>query len=202
MTKVTSRTARRVATRERLYEAAVAEFRRTGVSGADVGSIVAEAAVAHGTFFFHFPSKEHVVAELGRREERRMAAELDRFLNARHELEATLVEVVRMTVALERRLGPLLFKDMLALYFSPNRKELQPWSDHPVITRVIQEFDVAQRDGRFRKDVESSDVAMIFLLGLYALLLTQDRNAERTRVLEEYVSTVLRGLSSGVRSIT
>ena len=89
--------------------------------------------MAHGTFFFHFPSKEHVVAELGQREERRMAAELDRFLNARHELEATLVEVVRMTVALERRLGPLLFKDMLALYFSPNRKELQPWSDHPVI---------------------------------------------------------------------
>ena len=65
MTKVTSRTAQRVATRERLYEAAVAEFKRTGVSGADVGSIVAEAAVAHGTFFFHFPSKEHVVAELG-----------------------------------------------------------------------------------------------------------------------------------------
>jgi TetR/AcrR family transcriptional repressor of uid operon len=201
VTKVTSRTVQRVATRERLYVAAVAEFKRTGVSGADLGSIVAEAAVAHGTFFFHFPSKEHVVAELGQREEHRMAAELDRFLSAHRDLEATLVEVVRMAVSLERRLGPLLFKDMLALYFAPHRKELQPWSDHPVITRVIQEFDVAQRDGRFRKDVESSDIAMIFLLGLYALLLTQDRNAERTRVLEEYVSTLLRGLSSEVRSI-
>jgi AcrR family transcriptional regulator len=202
VTKVTSRTAQRVATRERLYEAAIAEFKRTGVSGADVGSIVAEASVAHGTFFFHFPSKEHVLAELGQREERRMAAELDRFLNARHELQATLFEVVRMTVSLERRLGPLLFKDMLALYFAPHRKELQPWSDHPVITRVIQEFDIAQRDGWFRKDVESSDIAMIFLLGLYALLLTQDRNAERTRVLEEYVSTVMRGLSSEIPSTT
>lgn len=130
-----------------------------------------------------------------------MATELDRFLSTSHGLEATLVEVVRMAVSLERRIGPVLFKDMLALYFSPNRKELQPWSDHPVITRVIQEFDIAQRDGRFRRDVESSDIAMIFLLGLYALLLTQDRNAERKKVLEEYVSTVLRGLSSEVRSI-
>ena len=52
------------------------------MAAADVGSIVAAAGVAHGTFFFHFPTKEHVLLELEPREEARMAAELGRFLIA------------------------------------------------------------------------------------------------------------------------
>ena len=51
------------------------------MAGADVSAIVAAAGVAHGTFFFHFPSKEHVLLELECREEARMAAEFARFLD-------------------------------------------------------------------------------------------------------------------------
>ena len=51
------------------------------MAGADVNAIVAAAGVAHGTFFFHFPSKEHVLLELESREEARMAAEFARFLD-------------------------------------------------------------------------------------------------------------------------
>ena len=36
---------------------------------ADVGAIVAAAGVAHGTFYFHFPTKEHVLFELERQAE-------------------------------------------------------------------------------------------------------------------------------------
>ena len=71
-----SREAKRLATRERLFTAAVAEFKRSGMADADVAAIVEAAGVAHGTFFFHFPTKEHVLAELGQREEVRMAAAL------------------------------------------------------------------------------------------------------------------------------
>ena len=93
--KVTTREAQRLATRERLFRAAVAEFKQTGVADADVAAIVESAGVAHGTFFFHFPTKEHVVAELGQREEVRMAGELERFLAPPRDLKATLAEVVR-----------------------------------------------------------------------------------------------------------
>ena len=55
--KQSSRNARRLQTRERILGAAIAEFKRAGMSGADVNEIVAAAGVAHGTFFFHFPSK-------------------------------------------------------------------------------------------------------------------------------------------------
>jgi AcrR family transcriptional regulator len=52
--------AKRLQTRERLMGAAIAEFNRSGLPTADVGAIVTAAGVAHGTFFFHFPTKERI----------------------------------------------------------------------------------------------------------------------------------------------
>ena len=190
--KLGVREAKRLATRERLFEVAVAEFKRSGMAEADVGAIVAEAGVARGTFFHHFPTKEHVVAELGQREEARMGKELARYLAKPHELADTLVEVTRMSVALERRLGTVLFKDMLALFFLPGRPALEVWTDHPVIDAVIAEFERA-RDG-IDDEVDPDNLAMFFLLGLYGLLIVNDRNASRAGVLEQFMTTVLRGL--------
>jgi AcrR family transcriptional regulator len=194
--KVTSREAQRLATRERLFTAAVAEFKRTGVAAADVSSIVAAAGVAHGTFFFHFPTKEHVLAELGHREETRLAAELDRFLATGRDLHSTLLEVLRLATALERRLGVLLFHDLIALYFSPRRPELRLWPDHPFITRVVVEFEVARDRGEIRDDpaVEPANAAIFFFMGFFALLVTYERGAARTALMEQSVAVVLRGL--------
>ncbi len=194
-TKITAREAKRLATRERLFTAAVAEFKRAGVASGDVGAIVAEAGVAHGTFFFHFPTKEHVVAELGQREEARMAEVLVQFLASPRDLRTTLLETVRLTVALERRLGTHLFKEMLALYFTPNRPELQAWNEHQVISLVMERFERAREDGEFPEgEVEPASAAMYFFLSLYSLLITSDRNPERTSLLEQYVGVLLRGL--------
>jgi TetR/AcrR family transcriptional repressor of uid operon len=194
--KATTRAAKRLATRERLFEAAVAEFKRTGVAAADVGAIVEAVGVAHGTFFFHIPTKGHVVAELGQREEVRMARALERFLAEPRPLRETLIQVVRMATSLERRVGTVLFKDMLALYFSPNGPELRLWSDHPVIARVVAEFDRASEQGELDPEADPANSAVMFLLGLYALLVTHERNSARAGVLEQFVSTALRGLEA------
>src|SRR3981081_781300 len=106
--KPSAREARRLQTRERILGAAIAEFKRFGMAGADVGAIVTAAGVAHGTFFFHFPTKEHVLLELERREEDRIAKQISRFLDSRPDLPSTLKEAVRLVVGLERRLGDLL----------------------------------------------------------------------------------------------
>jgi TetR/AcrR family transcriptional repressor of uid operon len=82
---VKGRDAQRQQTRQRVYAAALAEFKRTGMAAADVGDIAAAAGVARGTFYFHFPTKEHVLAELERDEEARLVAQLSKFLT---ELEA------------------------------------------------------------------------------------------------------------------
>lgn len=194
--RVTTREAQRLATRERLFTAAVAEMQRSGVAAADVGAIVAEAGVSHGTFFFHFPTKEHALAELGHREESRMAAELDEFLATPRDLETTLLEVVRKTRSLEQHLGTGLFSDLLGLYFAPSRPELRLWPDHPFITRVVDEFGRARDRGEILDDpkVDPANTAIFFLMGFFALLVTEQRPEVRQRVLEENVAVLLRGL--------
>src|SRR5215467_15680527 len=78
--RLSAREAKRLQTRERLMGAAIAEFARAGMAEADVSAIVAAAGVAHGTFFFHFPSKEHVLLELESHKEARLAEEFAMFL--------------------------------------------------------------------------------------------------------------------------
>src|SRR5215469_4261080 len=106
--KQSAREIRRLQTRERILGAAIAEFKLAGMSGADVNAIATAAGVAHGTFFFHFPSKEHVLLELERREEARMAKQFAQFLKLKHDLLGALNDAVRLVVGLDRRLGDLL----------------------------------------------------------------------------------------------
>jgi len=63
----TRRERQRLETRGRLYEAALAEFRRVGFANAQIEAIVERAGVARGTFYFHFPTTEHVLLEFQHR---------------------------------------------------------------------------------------------------------------------------------------
>src|SRR5215475_11659660 len=135
--KPSAREARRLQTRQRLLDAAIAEFKRVGMAGADVNAIVTAAGVAHGTFFFHFPNKEHVLFELESHEEARLAERFAHFLDSPHDLVEALTEIVRQVTGLERRLGALLFKEVLALHFSPSRPTRDDWTDHPLIVLLV-----------------------------------------------------------------
>ncbi len=51
------------AVRQTLYDTALRLFRRDGFDSVPVSAICAEAGVAKGTFFNHFPTKDHVLLE-------------------------------------------------------------------------------------------------------------------------------------------
>jgi AcrR family transcriptional regulator len=176
--------------------AAIAEFKRSGLAAADVGAIVAAAGVAHGTFFFHFPTKEHVLLELERREEERIAKQLARYSASKRDLSSTLTEAVRLVVGLERRLGAVLFKDFLALHFSQTRPPADESNEHPVIVLVAQELKHAQELGRVDPDVDTMNSAVFFLLGLYALLITTHGWPTQGSMVEDYVTRTLRSIEA------
>jgi AcrR family transcriptional regulator len=190
-----ARAAKRLQTRERLMGAAIAEFKRSGMAAADVSAIVAAAGVAHGTFFFHFPTKEHVLLELEHREEERIAKELGRFVTAQRDLSSTLKEAARLVMGLERRLGAVLFKDFLALHFSRTRP-VDESKEHPVIVLVAQQIEGAQDGGRVDPDVNPMNSAVFFLLGLYALLTTTHDWPAQDAMLEDYVTRNLRSIGA------
>ena len=190
----TAREVRRRQTRERILGAAITEFKRSGMTGADVSAIVAAAGVAHGTFFFHFPSKEHVLHDLEFREEARIAAEFAKYLKDAHELAAALAEVVHLVAALEQRLGPLLFKELLALHFSPTRPNKDDWSDHPVIVLLVDKIERARGDGAVHPEVDAFYSAPFFLLGVYGVLTTTDNAGTRDTMLTKLIATAVRGL--------
>ena len=193
--KPSAREAKRLQTRERLMGAAIAEFKRTGLAAADVGAIVTAAGVAHGTFFFHFPTKEHVLLELERREEERIAKQLGRYVTFVRDLSSILEESVRLVVGLERRLGAALFKDFLALHFSQTRPADESY-EHPVIVTVAQQIEQARDKGKVDADVNAMNSAVFFLLGLYALLTTTHDWPGQSAMLDDYVTRTLRGIGA------
>jgi len=193
-TKTTTRELRRLQTRERVLGAALAEFKRSGMSGADVNAIAAAAGVAHGTFFFHFPSKEHVLYELEHREEARMAADFERFLEGAHSLRAALTEIAGIIKGLEQSVGPVLFKELLALHFSPTRPHADDWTDHPVIVLLVREIERVRGDGSVHPEVDAFYTAIFFLLGVYGVLTTTDDANQRDTMLTKLVDNAVRGI--------
>lgn len=189
-----TREEKRRQTRERLLGAAIAEFKRSGMAEADVSAVVDAAGVAHGTFFFHFPTKQHVLLELERREEERIAKQLGQFLKSRHDLRAVLDEAVRLVMGLERRLGDLLFKDFLALHFSQTRPPAEGVQDHPVVIRLAQEIDQARQHDKTDPEINALNSAVFFLLGMYALLITTNDWPTRDALLEDYVTRTVRSM--------
>ena len=196
--KPNGRDAQRKETRRRVYAAAVAEFKRVGMAAADVSVIAKEAGVARGTFYFHFPTKEHILAELERHEEARLAAQLEKFLGRPHDLAGALTETVRLMAQMERRVGKLLFREMLALHFSPSRPEALPgtdqWADYPMMTLVVRAIGLARERGETYPEADPLRTSQFFMLGLYAVLITSPDHsrAARAEILDNFVATVLR----------
>jgi TetR/AcrR family transcriptional repressor of uid operon len=200
--KPNGREVQRRETRQRVYAAAVTEFRQVGMAAADVSVIAREAGVARGTFYFHFPTKEHVLAELERHEEARLAAQLEKFLARPHDLAGGLAETVRLMAQMERRVGKLLFREMLALHFSPSRPEALPgtdqWADYPLMTLVVREIGLARDRGEAYPEADPLRTAQFFMLGLYAVLITSPDHsrAARAEILDNFVATVLRSVEA------
>ncbi|OBH77473.1 TetR family transcriptional regulator [Mycobacterium scrofulaceum] len=182
------REARRLETRARLFDAALAEIRQRGLAAADVSAIAATAGVVRGTFYFHFPTKEHVLAELERDEERRIISELG---DAKGDLAAILSDVVSRILDAENRLGAAVFRDMLGLHFSPSRPVEEELAQHPIAQFLAGVIRRAQDAGQVSADADATELAMFFLTGLFALLAIGSHDPA---LLSRYVSTSVNGM--------
>ncbi|MCV7229552.1 TetR/AcrR family transcriptional regulator [Mycolicibacterium komossense] len=183
-------------TRARLFDAALAEIGRSGLASADVTAIASAVGVARGTFYFHFPTKEHVLIELERNEEARIVAELDLAQTDTDDLVAVLSLLVRRVVAAERQLGPVVFREMLGLHFSANRPIEDDVSEHPLAEFVIGAITAAREAGRVSSQADAAEMGVFFLTGLFALLATGAHATAADAVVARYVTTMVKGMET------
>ncbi|WAC89181.1 TetR/AcrR family transcriptional regulator [Mycobacterium sp. Aquia_213] len=193
---VNVREAQRLQTRARLFDAAVAEIGRSGLAGADVAAIAAATGVARGTFYFHFPTKEHILVELERAEEARIVAKLVTKTSGAGDLLSMLRLLVRQVLAAEDRLGPVLFRDMLGLHFSATRPIEDETAEHPLAEFVIAAIGDAQAAGKVSSDADAGELGVIFMTGLFALLATGATSKTRAALLDRFVKTIAKGMEA------
>ncbi len=96
---VTTREDQRKQTRRRLYECALAIFRRDGVVACRTEDIATAAGVSRGAFYFHFPTKEHVLLDRMRETEDQICAVLER-LPAETDIHTVLAALNRELAAI------------------------------------------------------------------------------------------------------
>lgn len=140
------------------------------------------------TFYFHFPTKEHVLVEVERAEETRIVSELG---GATGDLVAVLNQLVQHVLSAEKRLGPAVFRDMLGLHFCSTRPVEDELAQHPLGQFLVGVIGRAQDAGQVSSDVDAAELATFFLTGLFALLAT---GAHDGALLSHYVTTIVKGM--------
>jgi AcrR family transcriptional regulator len=155
-------------TRARLFEAAIAEFRRVGVGRANVARIAREAGVSRPSFYFHFPTVEHVLLELQWLEEQKLVARLEHATGLRealHELAEGLIEC-------EARLEDSeLFRDMLSIYARRPAGLAIDTQMFPIVAAVARHFAHAAARGELRPGLEAAAAARMCLASVFGLLI-------------------------------
>lgn len=108
--RVRSRERQREDTRQRIYDAAMDIFRRDGFDVARVNDVAKAAGVSHGTFYFHFATKDEVLIQCLRASEVRVAAIIEAVPS-----DAPLIAVLdaaSLAITQEWEGNPRLFPDV------------------------------------------------------------------------------------------
>jgi AcrR family transcriptional regulator len=175
--RVTPRARQRAATRERLYAAALAEFRRVGFERASVSDIARAARASRPSFYAHFPTLAHVLLEMAWR----LSQQIVQRLETAHGLPATLDRLADGLIEAEQAVGDCaLFREMISVFV--RRRDALPIdsAEIPVLRELSQRFEAARLAGELRAGMPPEQAARLCLSGVFGHLLGVDATpAER-----------------------
>jgi AcrR family transcriptional regulator len=156
---------RRAATRERIYAAALDEFRSQGFGRARVSEIARAARVSRPSFYAHFPTLDHVLFELAWR----LSLGIVRRLEGASGLRAALGRLVEALIEVEQAVGDAeLFREMISMF--ARRPEMRE-GEIPVLRDVLRRFELARDAGELRAAMAPEQAARLCLSGVFGHLL-------------------------------
>jgi AcrR family transcriptional regulator len=187
--RLTRRERKRDLTRARLYEAALDEFRSGGFDRSSVSRIARKAGVSRASFYFHFPTKEHVLIELQWSLERRMAERIA----GGESLRAALQQLVEGVIEAEESVEDAeLYRDMLKIYV--RRPDGLPLEDlpSPVLDELRRQFAAGAANRELRAGLEPEQATHLCLTSVFGFLIgTAEPSATRRADLQALVSLYL-----------
>jgi AcrR family transcriptional regulator len=196
MTDPSTRELQRLKTRQRLYQCALAVFRKEGVAACRIEDIAKAAGVSRGAFYFHFPTKTDVLLERVRETEAQICAAIDA-LPADTDLDRVLAVLIAELAAIWER-DPALLPDVTstALYFTASTM-----SDHEASRlRAIlcARFVTAATAGKLSARLPGDLLGDLYLGHMLAGLLAW--NAQPSLPLATVLSGVTELFFAGARS--
>jgi TetR/AcrR family transcriptional repressor of uid operon len=184
------RSRQRQETRERIFQAAVAEFRRVGVQDAQIPRIAEAAGVVRGTFYFHFSSKEEVLDALATQLQTEIMQQVQA-LRARGisfgQMLAGLAEAVAR--ASDALVGENLIRDVMATFL-----RLHVGTDGPgaaIQEELTQQIEQAVASGELRADLEPGRVASMLLASIFGIMILPRQQDREPRAELELLASLL-----------
>jgi AcrR family transcriptional regulator len=191
------------ATRAALLEATSTVIARQGYGGANIRAIAAEAGVAVGTIFRHYPNKAALLAAAA-------AQESGPVLEALGDLPeragtgtvlGNLTEVINTLALLQGVLVPFELAFLADPELAEQRRQLLDSDvELPGLPGLLADYLAAeQRSGRIRQDVDPHDAARVLLATLFGLFASP---ASGTPAVDVAVSLLVDGIKPRRRGPT
>jgi AcrR family transcriptional regulator len=176
--RVTPRARQRAATRERLFAAALREFRRVGFERASVSDIARAAGVSRPNFYAHFPTLDHVLFEMAWR----LSLQIVQRLEQSNGLPDTLERLADALIEAQQGVkDSALFREMISIFVRrPVDFPFDP-DEIPVLREVLRRFEVARDAGELREGMQPEQAARLCLSGVFGQLLGLDASPVERR---------------------
>lgn len=189
----TPRESRRDQTRRRLFDAAIEEFLCEGFDRASIAGIAKRAGVSRASFYFHYPTKDHVLLELQWNLELRIAERLRDHTSLRSALHEFVDGLIEAQHGQDGVGDAELIRDMIRIYTRRPEGlslEAQPF---PVVHELVRCFSAGARNGELRAGLDPAQATFLFLTSVFGYLIGSDAPTESLRAdLEVLLSLYLR----------
>ena len=194
-----ARARQRAETRERLFEAALKEFREFGFAGAQIDRIAKAAGVVRGTFYFHFPSKDDVLIELARRVNSRIARRVAALSDDSSSLGDILRRINDAMGDEHTRVGEAgLQAELLSLYMRrPQDVSLPPEHNAPSLANeVAAHLGRLEQRGALNTRLPKELAAVVFMTSLFGIYVRIPPGENRRVACEALIELFVAGLEA------
>jgi AcrR family transcriptional regulator len=183
----------RLETRERLFEIALAEFRAVGFAAALIDRIAEKAGVSRGTFYFHFPTKDHVLLELQQRGEREIMARIEAMGPRPDDVRVYLERLYRL-ISESMEADAAVRREVMAMYVRRSHARRALASEPLMVDLVDYLADAAER-GAVRSDIPCEALAANFFANLFSHFLAESNPRKRDEDVQLTIEIFLTGIS-------